>query len=649
MRSTLPTLLAAVPLAGLLTGCAMNPMSAATGTSAAQEAVARTVSGKAFGGQQPVVGATIAIYTYGTTGYGSAGTQLATATTGSDGSFTINFTCPTASTPVYALSIGGTNGYGSVSNTAIVEGAALGQCATAEATPFVVINEITTGVLGTALSHFFSSTTTDGTTTDHFGSPASLTTAIGRVNNVLIPAVVAIPTGYPNASTSTMTIEGAKMITIGNILADCVNSTGPASFPCVTLFADTTPTAGTPPTNVLEAAVNMAKNPAANVQQLYGLSGSGAFSGGLTAFPTDWTLAVSYSSPTLGIGVNTRTVSNLDIDTSGRVWFPTNASGAVGVAYFDPSTLAFGAVYTAPGLVRPQQIAIDNDGYTWVTDIASNVVAGFPPTNPGSPIVLSMAGTTSTSITVLDDDSLRVGVVSTSTGYPSLAQIKTKSAYTQISGTTVPSNGFLASSLAGDSVGGFSVEANYSGGTQSYGFYLTPANNLEFVVSQNEDLNQASFTGSDFVVARGGYSPSGDGLCIYSKQNCYSMQTQTATRHPSGMVIDGGANLWLADNVTPDVQFIPQIGTSYLDVNNVPENQIYVHGPSNGGTMQNPSGIGVDNTGNVWVTNLGCYGNNCTPAPLVLSEIIGAGTPTINPIAAQVVLGTRGGAGTEPQ
>ncbi len=116
------------------------------------------------------------------------------------------------------------------------------------------------------------------------------------------------------------------------------------------------------------------------------------------------------------------------------------------------------------------------------------------------------------------------------------------------------------------------------------------------------------------------------------------------------MSIDGGAGLWIADNKTPDVQLIPYNKGSYLDVSNVPNNNVFVHGPGNGSTMTNPGGIGIDNTGNVWVSNLGCHGDNCTPtSPFVLTEIIGAGNPTIDPVSAQIVLGTRLGPGQRPQ
>lgn len=661
MRSSLTILLAGVPLAALLTGCAMSPMGGGTSSATdTPQSVTATVRGKSFGGQQPVAGATIAVYTYGTTGYGSTGTLLGTTTTASDGTFSLTFSCSgtgvTPTTPVYALSIGGTNGYSSTPNTAIVEAAGLGTCSAADADQFVIINEITTTVLATSLSHFFSSTSNDGTTTDHFGSPADLNAAIARVNDVLIPTVVNISTGYPNNSTATFTNESAKIITLGNILASCVNSSGPGSEYCYNLFGYTTPASDIPPTDVLEAAVNIALSPQYNVDQLYGLSASNAFSGGLTAYPTDWTIAVSYTDPSLGLGLNTRTVSTLDIDTSGRVWFPSNSAGAVGVAYFDPNSSNFSSVYTAAGEVHPQQVAIDINGTAWVTDTGSDVLAGFPTTNPSSPFVETLPGYTTTAVTVLDNDNLRVGLVSNSTTYPSLGQVidtnGTSYAYTQISGTTVPSSGFIVSSLAGDTVGGSALSTTQTTGSYAYGygFYFSSGNSLELAAAADgEDLGQVVFTSDDFVSARGGYSAAADGLCIYSKQNCYSMQFETAIRHPSGMIIDGGAGLWLADNDTPDVEFIPPNGTSYLDSGNVPYNEIYVHGTNNGGTMTNPAGIGVDNTGNVWVSNYGCYGNSCTPTAFVLTEVLGAGTPTINPVSAQVVLGTRGGAGKEPQ
>jgi len=82
-------------------------------------------------------------------------------------------------------------------------------------------------------------------------------------------------------------------------------------------------------------------------------------------------------------------------------------------------------------------------------------------------------------------------------------------------------------------------------------------------------------------------------------------------------------------------------GAVYLNSNgnnNVPNNE-FLHGASNGGTATAPFGIGVDAVGNVWVTNAGCNVANCTPGTFTLTEIVGAGYPTITPVSAQITNG----------
>ncbi len=88
---------------------------------------------------------------------------------------------------------------------------------------------------------------------------------------------------------------------------------------------------------------------------------------------------------------------------------------------------------------------------------------------------------------------------------------------------------------------------------------------------------------------------------------------------------------------------MPLVNGSLRDGNGLANNQVYEHGGNNGGTMVVPGGIGIDNTGNVWISNVGCNTRNCTPGAFVLSEVIGGAVPTITPISAQVVLNTTPG------
>lgn len=83
--------------------------------------------GSVHGGQQPVTGATIQLYSAGLTGYGSAATSLIPisaqvpfsgpgtgALTDGNGGFQISgdYTCPSATSQVYITSTGGNPGLG---------------------------------------------------------------------------------------------------------------------------------------------------------------------------------------------------------------------------------------------------------------------------------------------------------------------------------------------------------------------------------------------------------------------------------------------------------------------------------------------------------------------------------------------------------
>ena len=69
----------------------------------------------------------------------------------------------------------------------------------------------------------------------------------------------------------------------------------------------------------------------------------------------------------MGLAVDTGTLSTLDIDASGRIWFPSNAAGQAGAAYFDPVGQSFNGPFNSTGLVHPQQVAIDAKAFS--TDV----------------------------------------------------------------------------------------------------------------------------------------------------------------------------------------------------------------------------------------------------------------------------------------
>jgi trimeric autotransporter adhesin len=94
----------------LLAGCSQR-----SGVASGAATVASLhLHGTAYGGDQPVSGATIQLYAVGTTGDGSASTPLLTQVVTSDanGEFTLtgDYQCPSASTQVYLTATGGNPG-----------------------------------------------------------------------------------------------------------------------------------------------------------------------------------------------------------------------------------------------------------------------------------------------------------------------------------------------------------------------------------------------------------------------------------------------------------------------------------------------------------------------------------------------------------
>ena len=126
------------------------------------------VAGSVFGGQNPVSGSLIQLYSVGTTGDGLAATRLITAAlTTSDGtgltnsnanagnamntlptgSFTITgaYTCPSSTAEVYLVATGGNPGLTSGTNNAALSlMATLGPCGDLSSSTYIVINELTT-------------------------------------------------------------------------------------------------------------------------------------------------------------------------------------------------------------------------------------------------------------------------------------------------------------------------------------------------------------------------------------------------------------------------------------------------------------------------------------------------------------------------
>jgi len=108
-------------------------------------------TGSVSAGGLDVSGAAVTFYAVGDSGYGSAATSLSTASTDSDGNYTVLYNCPSNSVETYAVALGGDAGNGT--NSAIGLIAPIGPCGDITSSTTVVIDEFTTAAAEVALAN----------------------------------------------------------------------------------------------------------------------------------------------------------------------------------------------------------------------------------------------------------------------------------------------------------------------------------------------------------------------------------------------------------------------------------------------------------------------------------------------------------------
>ena len=282
-------------------------LSACSMQTVTEEKHASGVSGIVHGGQQPISGATIQLWTVGTTGDGSAATPMLFVTTTSDanGNFTManQFTCAGA-TYVYLTATGGNPGL-SANNPNIAEMAAFGDCQTFTTSTFITINELTTVAAVEALAPFMSASGSIGSgTSDVVALDAAFNLALQLVNKSTgqVPGV-GVPTGY--------TSPVALINTLGDILSGCINSTGfstTTDTPCNDLFA----AAGNLPqgSNTINAMLYLAQNPTLDPVGLLSLvPASPPFQPTLAAVPPTYSVQLNATGTAAGLELSTNSLS----------------------------------------------------------------------------------------------------------------------------------------------------------------------------------------------------------------------------------------------------------------------------------------------------------------------------------------------------
>jgi len=606
-----------------LAGCA-GMVSPSTGGQAVE-----ALSGSVHGGQQPVTGATVSLIAPGTSGYGTAGSVIATTTTDALGNFTLPrpYTCPANSNLVYLLATGGNAGAGT--NTAIAEAAIAGPCSSLTTGNFFSISEVTTVAAAYALAPF--ATISAGTT--NIGTSATnlqgLTNAAGAANNLAnVTTGAAHATGdFPGIVPPT-----AELNTIADILSTCVNQGTTLGVPtsCATLFANTTPSGGATPTDTFQAAINLAKNPGLNNTALFNLvTANGPFQPTLTSAPGDFTIALGYNGGAItpaggAIGVN--------IDATGNAWISTSGGSAhclteispAGV-YLSGSTVSATTGFGCSNLTSAIGIAIDQSGFIDVANNGANTILKFNPngtlnstfsaTSINGPNGITIDGAGDIWIANFNatlsktTELLPTGVESThspvTTGF---GNVDVAAGPLAVWETNYKSNFISRIDLTTFAV----IDVNI-GGTQG-GVAIDHNNNAWIAVTGNGNVFESNNAGT-LINPFGGYVYIGG-----SVQN---------------IAVDGLGNIFCGGYLGATSP------GALVEFNNSGTNL----GPANGfygsgvipNTPQPPEGIAIDGSGNVWIA-----GTTQGTLPAYVAQIIGVAAPVVTPRSTAVTNNTLG-------
>ena len=612
-----------------LTGCSSGLSGAGAETGVPVVPAVAKISGSVHGGQQAVTGATIQLYTVGTSGIGSAATPLLTTTvttstgTGSAtggnlgngfntlpaGSFNItaDYSCTNA-TLVYLVATGGNSGSGT--NGAISEVAALGSCATLLAnalTTTISVDELTTVAAAYALAPYSAG---DYTNIGATGSnPAGLVNAFATAASLVNTSTGAMPGASLPAGA---TIPSTEINTLADILAACVNTTKPGSATtgnCGTLF---TAAAGT--TATFASAVYIAKHPAAPaITALYTLPNpQSPYQPVLGATqPNDFTIAVNYSA-------NGALISpySLAFDAAGDA-FVANEGGASVTELSNTGTVV--TTLTGTGLFGPQAVAVDRTGNVWVANTAGNSVMKFPSsggTVANTPSVFTAGGINAPSAIALD-----------SAGNAFIANFN---------GNTVTGLNSTGTALAGSPFGTGYVSlpsgiAIGTTGTSAAGYVLVTSSNGTIAELTNAGAYVTSLTDNTLqgplgvAVDNTGHvfaTGSTTGTAIAGALSEFAGVTpkavspvQTGLFTPYGVATDS-VSVWVANSTTSG---------SLAQLNYGSATPV---SPAAGyGSLNTPVGVAIDNSGNVWTANSGSG---------TVSKFIGLAVPVTTPLAANV-------------
>ena len=275
------------------------------------------LSGVVETGKRPLPGSVVVLYAAGST----SRLRLGSALTGARGRFRISYVPPHREAVLYLIATGGSRAAGPAVQLLSVAGSVQ------QPRLSVKVNELTTVASAYALAQF-----THGAVVR--GRSPGLENAAATASNLVKPStggvssVLATP---PNGS-DTDTLETLR--TLADIVGGCTQG---SVRTCRRLFVAARPPGASPPTNTLQAVLDIAHHPTNNSVRLFALRKTHSYGPQLNTAPTAWVLSLKYTAG----GFNGP--GRMAFDSHGSVWVTNN---------FEPPTpntsAGFGLISLSP-------------------------------------------------------------------------------------------------------------------------------------------------------------------------------------------------------------------------------------------------------------------------------------------------------------
>ena len=654
------------------------------------------IKGNVHGGVYPIQGATISLMETQSNGYGGAAKLLLQTTSDNNGNFNFpdtGWSCDSSQFAYLTVTSGHTAS--NLTNNNVGQIGAIGNCGQVLANKAeidavqVFVSELSTIAAAYSLRSFISIDNTNaasGKQIFNISAPPNNNALSGTCTSATPTTCVAagLAHGFENAtnlvdsvsfngqlpsgqartsppSNGNAFVPQAEIDTLANILQSCVDSPGgtvanyatyvpggSASSRCGDLFYWATPPGGTPPTNTLQVAMNMARYPANNVVNLYNLQPRAVFfTPTLSQAPNDLTLSMFYLTETFGANA-ARLVNpvSLTLDSNDDVF--VLAGSASGTSNTETAILGMansGAVLFAgplsTTLLNPGRITMDALGTIWFTNDSTGSAGGVYKANSASGAIstgtllpsaagvaadrfnnlwVSLDATSAKSIQKFTNASLSGGTVT-----PSL----TSSALgASLKNLAIDGNGNLWSlNTTGSTTApvvfpntGTTASPAYAGTLRSQG--LNGSAGFGIAVSASGQVYLPLSNQIDGAIYNGGLTTNNQGTFNASSQNGAKYNA------PNQAEVDGAGNVFWTDlEASGEVfQFVPSStgnmnqGALYSLLPCYPVSGVcYVPAVANLREMQ------VDSTGALWyLADASYYG---TPIGVII-QTLGVGAPT---------------------